>query len=148
MQVAIQVVTVVVRAMMEEDLSTKPHTRRSIPAEQHRPRQARPMLSQPVFNWKAPDMYVELLNFEMEVGNMPQVKAYDLSEQEKVPIIKNWLGKEGRQFIQSLTNIEKEACKSATGLIIVLKGTFRPQHNEMILSLQYYKMHRKEYEST
>ena len=33
----------------------------------------------------------------------------------KVPIIKNWLDKEGFRFIQTLTNTEKDACKSTTG---------------------------------
>ena len=38
-----------------------------------------------------------------------------------MPIIKNWLGREGLQLMKTLTNAEKEACKSATGLFIVLK---------------------------
>ena len=52
------------------------------------------MLSQPASNWEAPDRYVELLNFEMEVANVLQAKAYDL-EEDKVPGIKNWLVREG-----------------------------------------------------
>ena len=50
------------------------------------------MLSQPVFDSKAPDRYVGLLNFKMEVANILQMKAYDLSDEEKVPILKIWLG--------------------------------------------------------
>ena len=69
----------------------------------------------------------------MEVANILQAKAYDLNHEEKVPIIKNWLGREGLQFIHTLTNAEKETCKSTTGLFNVLKEKFRPQHNEMIL---------------
>ena len=83
----------------------------------------------------------------MEVANVLQEKAYDLNDKEKVPIIKNWLGREGLQFIQTLTNAEKEACKSATGLFNFFKGKFKPQHNKMILSLQYCTLHRKENES-
>ena len=64
---------------------------RSSPGEPHRPR---PMLSQPAFNWKAPDRYVELLNFEMEVANKFQAKAYYLNDKEKVPVLKNWLDRE------------------------------------------------------
>ena len=64
-----------------------------------------------MFDWKAPDRYVELLNFEMEVANILQPKAYDLNDEEKVSIIKNWLGREGLKFIQTLTNTEKEASK-------------------------------------
>ena len=37
--------------------------------------------------------------------------------------------------------------QSATGLFNVFKEKFRPQHNEMILSLQYCKLHRKKNES-
>ena len=55
--------------MGEADMPAKPHTRRNIPEEHHRPRQVRPRLSQPEFNWKALDIYVELFNFEMEVAD-------------------------------------------------------------------------------
>ena len=57
--------------------------------EPHRQRQDGSMLRQPVFDLKAPDGYVELLNFEMEVASIVQMKAYDLSYEEEVPIIKN-----------------------------------------------------------
>ena len=40
--------------------------------------------------------------------------------------------------------MEKEACKSAAGLYNVLKEKFRPLHNEITLSLQYRKLHKKE----
>ena len=73
---------------------------------------------------------------------------HDLSEDGKVPFIKNWLGREWLQFIQTISNAEKEACNSTTGLFYVLKEEFRPQPNETILSLQCCKLHRKENEST
>ena len=95
MQVVIQAATVIVRAMREADPPTEPHTRRSSPEEPQGPRQAGLMLHQPTFDWKAPDRYVELLNFEMEVANVIQVKLYDLNDKGKVPIIKNWLGRKG-----------------------------------------------------
>ena len=91
------------------------------------------------------DRYVELLNYEMEVANVLQAKEDNLSDKEKVPIIKNWLGRERLQFIQTLTNVEKEACKITTGQFNAKK--IRPQHNEMILSLQYCKFHKEENES-
>ena len=58
-------------------------------------------------------MYVELLNFEMEVANVLQTKVYDLNDEEKVPITINSLGREGLQFIQILTNAERgmQKCK-------------------------------------
>ena len=82
----------------------------------------------------------------MEAANMLQVTAYDLNDAQKVPIMKNWLGREGLLFIQTLTNVEKEAWQSTTGLFNVLKEQFRPEHNEMILSLQYCELHRKKKE--
>ena len=83
----------------------------------------------------------------MEVGNVLQAGICDLSEEGKVSIIKNWSGREGMQFIQTLTNAKKGACRSATGLFNVLKEKFWPQLNEVILSLQYSKLQRKESES-
>ena len=70
---------------------------------------------------------------------------YDLNTEERIPIIKNWLGREGLQFIQTVAYSGKQTCKSATGLLIVLKEKFK--HNEMTLSLQYSKLYRKKNES-
>ena len=89
---------------------------RSIPEEHCRPGQAGPMMGQLVLNWKAPDRYVELLNFEMEIANVLQAELYDLSEEGKVPIIKNWLCREG-QFIQTLTNAKKRHAKAQQGCL-------------------------------
>ena len=77
----------------------------------------------------------------MEVENLLQVKLNDPNDKENMPIIKNWLSREGLQFIQNITKAEKEACKSTTGLFNGLKEKFKPQNNEMILSLQYCKLH-------
>ena len=90
--------------MGEADLLAELYTRRSIPEEHCRPRQAGPMMNQ-----------------GMEVADVLQVESYNLSEEGKVPIIKNWVGREGLQSIQSPINTEKEACKSTTRLFDVLK---------------------------
>ena len=45
------------------------------------------------------DRDTKLLNFEMEVMNILHTKAYELSAEEEVPVIKNWLGWEGHQLI-------------------------------------------------
>ena len=148
MQIAIQAATAEVRVMREADMPAELQTSRSLPEEQHRPRQAVPMLSQSAFDWEVPDRYVEILNFEMKVTNVLQAKVCDLSDKEKVPIIENQLDKEELQIIQTLTNAEKETCNSTTGLFTVFKEKFRPRHNEMILPLQCCKWHRKENEST
>ena len=80
----------------------------------------------------------------MEVTNVLQAEVYDLSKGGKVSVIKNWFGRERLQFMQTLTNLGKEACKREMGLFNVLKVKFRQQHNEMILSLQYCILQRRE----
>ena len=62
----------------------------------------------PVFNWDAQDRYVKLVNFEMEVTNILESKAYELSR-TKVPLIKNWLDWEGLQLIHSPMGRRKNA---------------------------------------
>ena len=58
------------------------------PREVHRQRHGSPALKQLLLNWNATEKYVELLNFEMEVTNILQMKACELNEEGKVPIIK------------------------------------------------------------
>ena len=84
-QVAILAAMAAVRAMREVYLKTEPHTRKS-PEEPHRPRQTGPIKSQPAFDWKVPDRYVELLNFEMEVSDVLQAKAYDPMMKRRCPL--------------------------------------------------------------
>ena len=59
-QAAFQAAILVVGTMIEADPPSKPHARKILPEEQHRPRQVEPMLRHPAFNCKAPDRYVEL----------------------------------------------------------------------------------------
>ena len=47
-------------------------------------------------------MYTELLNFEIEVKNILETKAYEHTYEEKPPVIKNWLGREGWQLIKNI----------------------------------------------
>ena len=68
-------------------------------------------MSQPAFIWNVLDRHVKLLNFEMEVASVLQAETYDLSEEGKVAIIRNWLGREGLQFIWTPTYAEKKAGK-------------------------------------
>ena len=63
------------------------------------------------FNWNAPDKHVDLLDFKMEVTNILQTKMYEMTEEEKVLIIKDWLVREGLQLIHTFKNSEKETCK-------------------------------------
>ena len=44
----------------------------------------------------------------MIVTNIFQTKAYHITDEEKVPVIKNWLGMDGLQLIKTLKGAEKE----------------------------------------
>ena len=64
-------------------------------------------LKKPLFNWNAQDRYVKLLDFEMVVTNILKTKAYELPDEEKLPVIKTWLSQKDLQLIKMLTNDEK-----------------------------------------
>ena len=49
----------------------------------------------------------------MEVTNILETKAYGLTDDKKVPVIKNWIGGAGLQLIKIFTNEEKETFKIA-----------------------------------
>ena len=68
--------------------------------------------------------------------NILQTRAYELNNEEKVPIIKKWLGRNSSHFIQTFTNFEKEACKTAEGLFKMFGETFKLQHNEMCVIIK------------
>ena len=85
MQATIQAGAVVVRTIRKADQPAKMTYQKKHPRRAAQPRQARPMLIQSAFNLKAPDRYVEILNFEMEVSDVPQTKVYDLNDEEKDP---------------------------------------------------------------
>ena len=53
----------------------------------------------------------------MEVSNIFLTKHYEVSDTEEVPIIKNWLGREGLQCIQLFMVTEQEAYRSVNGLL-------------------------------
>ena len=86
MQLAIQAATAAVMKLREADTGTTSGTSMANVGEAHRHRYSRPALMQPSFNWNAPDKYVELLSFEMDVLNILQTKTYELNDKEKVPI--------------------------------------------------------------
>ena len=77
----------------------------------------------------APQTYAELRNFKMEIKNMFQ--NYSISQAERVPIIKNWLGRQGLQLLEALTQAEQEA-QNTEGLFETLSRKFKPQYNETI----------------
>ena len=56
-------------------------------------------------------------------------------------------GRKGLQFVEALTNEEKTTCNTLDGLFDTLNSKFRPQFNEMIKSLQFRKLCRRDNES-
>ena len=53
------------------------------------PKVCGPSIKQPNFDCNAIDKYTELKNFEMEVNNIFLIFSYNVSDLEKVPIMKN-----------------------------------------------------------
>ena len=58
-------------------------------------------MKKPTFNWNSIDKYAELRNFKLEVKNI--FPKYSINQAERVPIFKNWLGRQGLQLLESLT---------------------------------------------
>ena len=67
----------------------------------HGPKLDSPTLKQPNFNWKAPDKYTGWKAFILEVRNV--LSTYNAQETDKITMVKNWLGKKGLHYIESLT---------------------------------------------
>ena len=62
-------------------------------------------------------------------------------------MVKNWLGRRGPHYIESLMTNAKEACNTLEGLYDMLAAKFKPQYNETVKSLQFRKLYRLENES-
>ena len=56
--------------------------------------------------------------FILEVRNM--LFTYNAQEQDKIAIVKNWLGRKGWHYLESLTKGEKQACNTLQGLFHTL----------------------------
>ena len=69
---------------------------------------------------------------------------YNAQEQDKITMVKNWLGRKGLHYLESLTH----ACNTLQGLFNTLAMKFKPQFNETIKLLQFRKLYRLEGEST
>ena len=70
------------------------------------------------------------------------LSTYNTQEQDKIVIVKYWLGRKGLHYIESLTEGEKQACDTIQGPFDMLATKFRPQFNETIKSLQFRKLCR------
>ena len=84
--------------------------------------------------------------FILEVRNV--LSTYNAQEQDKITMVKNWLGRKGLHYLESLTEAEKHAGNTLQGLFDTLATKFKPQFNETIKPLQFRKLYRLEGEST
>ena len=78
--------------------------------------------------------------FILEVRNV--LSFYNAQEQDKIAMVKNWLGRKELHYLESLTEAEKHACNTLQGLFDTLATKFKPQFNETIKSLQFRKLYR------
>ena len=104
-----------------------------------------PAMKQPQFNWEVADKYMEWKAFMLELRNM--LSTYNTHEEEKIAMVKNWLGRKDLHYLESLMEGEKWVCDTLQGLIDTLAEKFRTQYNETIKSLQFRKLCRSEGEN-
>ena len=66
-----------------------------------------------------------------------------MPQAEHITIIKNWLGRKGLQFQESLTQMEQERCNTMEGFFTTSNNKFKPQYNETIKSLKFCQLGRQ-----
>ena len=81
----------------------------------------------------------------LEVKNV--LSTCNTLEHNKIAIVKNWLGRKGSHYIESITEAEKEACNTLQRLFYTLATKFWLKFNEIIKLLQFRKLFRSENES-
>ena len=92
--------------------------------EDHRPKVGSLALKQLQFNWDMADKYTKWKAFILEVRNL--ISTYNANKQEKIAMVKNWLGRKGLHYIKSLTEVEKQECGTLQGLIDTLVKKLGP----------------------
>ena len=109
------------------------------------PKLGSPAMKQPQYTWEVADKYMEWKAFMLEVRNV--LSTYNTHKQEKITMVKNWLGRKGLHYLEILMEGEKWVYDILQGLIDTLVEKFRPQYNETIKSLQFIKLCRSEGEN-
>ena len=69
------------------------------------------------------------------------LSRYSMLEAEKLVGVKNWLGRKGLWYLETLTPAEKEACNTLEGLLDMLAIKFKPQDKETRKLLQFWKLY-------
>ena len=140
-----EAITKAVAKAMRVAIQTFTETQSQRSEGQWGPKLGGPALKQPQLNWKATDKYTEWKAFILKVRNV--LSTYNAQEQDKIFIVKNWLGMKGLHNLESLTEAEKQACNTLQGLFDTLATKFTSQFNETIKSLQFRKLYRFKGES-
>ena len=55
-----------------------------------------------------------------------------MTQTKRATVIRNWLGRIGIQFFETLIQAEQERCSTTEGLFNTLINKFKPQYNETI----------------
>ena len=72
---------------------------------------------------------------------------YNIPQKDKLAVVKNWLGRKGLQYLETLMTTERETCSTLEGLFETLSNKFKPQYSETIKSLQFRMLYRYEDEN-
>ena len=75
------------------------------------------------------------------------LSMYNAQEQDKITMVKNWLGRKGLHYLESLTEVEMCTCDTLQRLFDTIAAKFKPQFNETTKLLQFRKLYRFEGES-
>ena len=75
------------------------------------------------------------------------LSTYGMPEAEKLVVVKNWLGRKGLHYIETLMLAEKEAYNMLDGLFDMLATKFKAQYNETIKSLKFRKLYQLDNEN-
>ena len=102
-------------------------------------------MKQPTFEWDDEDKYNELKIFRLEVNNI--LSTYNTLQTYKLALVKNWLGRKGLQYLETLTTAENETCNTLEGLFNTLTNKFKLQCNKTFKLLQFRKLCRYEDEN-
>ena len=67
---------------------------------------------------------------------------YNTPQTDKLALVKNWLGRKGLQYLETLMTVEKEMCNTLEGLYKTLSNKFKHQYNETIKSFQFRMLYK------
>ena len=56
------------------------------------------------------------LNFELEVISILETRAYEINDEERIPVINNWLGGKGLLLMEDFTQEETNLNHKGTAL--------------------------------